>query len=356
MFVPCHRDIYIRSWRQESQLLTFEMRAGIRRSMKQAALSFTMLGIVFGSLANLRGSSSTETSPRFAREMQNCLNPFTNSNEYTETLFERTCFEGLNTSILDPVSGRKVSASWRKGMFLRENGFLCDDLSIDVDCQRQWNRHRQVGLGIMHAINSLKCCGAVNPISNVAELQLSPLSIWDTQSTGPFFQALRKKKHFVSSEYISEKHHAGDIVMIGNRAVRHENMMNTSFQSHSHNLIISTEVLEHVPLPYAAHAEVLRVLKPGGAHVFTVPFDENSIHDRVKARLAENGSIVHIEEPMYHGDPIRPEGALVFNIFGKEMVSKLCALGYETHGFRIYSEMHGAIGPGALVFIAIKAT
>jgi ubiquinone/menaquinone biosynthesis C-methylase UbiE len=32
------------------------------------------------------------------------------------------------------------------------------------------------------------------------------------------------------------------------------------------------QVLDHIPSPYQAHRELYRILKPGGSHVFTVPF------------------------------------------------------------------------------------
>jgi hypothetical protein len=32
------------------------------------------------------------------------------------------------------------------------------------------------------------------------------------------------------------------------------------------------QVFEHIPRPYQAHAELLRILRPGGTHVFTAPF------------------------------------------------------------------------------------
>jgi SAM-dependent methyltransferase len=44
------------------------------------------------------------------------------------------------------------------------------------------------------------------------------------------------------------------------------------FQNDSFDIVISTEVLEHVPNPDIYLAEVKRVLKPGGSFFFTVPF------------------------------------------------------------------------------------
>jgi ubiquinone/menaquinone biosynthesis C-methylase UbiE len=44
------------------------------------------------------------------------------------------------------------------------------------------------------------------------------------------------------------------------------------FDNESFDVVISTEVLEHVPNPDAYLMEVKRVLKPGGMFFFTVPF------------------------------------------------------------------------------------
>jgi len=44
------------------------------------------------------------------------------------------------------------------------------------------------------------------------------------------------------------------------------------FENDSFEVVISTEVLEHVPNPELYLAEVKRVLKPGGLFFFTVPF------------------------------------------------------------------------------------
>ena len=44
------------------------------------------------------------------------------------------------------------------------------------------------------------------------------------------------------------------------------------FENESFDVVLSTEVLEHVPDPYIYMAEVRRVLKPGGVFFFTVPF------------------------------------------------------------------------------------
>ena len=106
------------------------------------------------------------------------------------------------------------------------------------------------------------------------------------------------------------------------------------------------------------------MLRPGGAHVFTVPFIETVVPDVVMSRRSKHtGRIVHgpglpaqgLVAPMYHGDPVRPKtGVLVFTLFGQEMVTKLCALGYDVDMRKLENPNLGILGPGAVVFTAWK--
>jgi hypothetical protein len=108
---------------------------------------------------------------------------------------------------------------------------------------------------------------------------------------------------------------------------------------------------------------VYRILKPGGAHVFTVPFVADSVRDIPMSRLDETtgkithgpGAPPHFMAPMYHGDYIRPgEGVLVFNLFGQEMIRTLCEIGFRVDVYRLYVPEFGIVGDGSLVFVAWK--
>jgi SAM-dependent methyltransferase len=52
-----------------------------------------------------------------------------------------------------------------------------------------------------------------------------------------------------------------------------EDIQALSWDDASFDLVLTSETLEHVPDPRAALRETLRVLRPGGRHVFTVPVD-----------------------------------------------------------------------------------
>lgn len=87
-----------------------------------------------------------------------------------------------------------------------------------------------------------------------------------------------------------------------------EDIMNLSFADETLDLIVSSDVLEHVPDLEKAFRETARVLKPGGIHVFTVPPRARTV------RRAEfgHGGIEHLLTPEYHRDPLNTEGILAF--------------------------------------------
>jgi SAM-dependent methyltransferase len=98
-----------------------------------------------------------------------------------------------------------------------------------------------------------------------------------------------------------------------------------TFGDGSLDLIVSSDVLEHVPDAQAAFTESMRVLRPGGAHLFTVPPRPAT---RQRAFLRE-GAIVHRLPPEYHWDPLDPAGVLVFWDYGPDMAASLGVQGLD---------------------------
>ena len=54
----------------------------------------------------------------------------------------------------------------------------------------------------------------------------------------------------------------------------------TAFQDEMFDIIICSEVLEHVPQPQHCLAEIHRILKPGGTAVFSTPNSDNLVARR----------------------------------------------------------------------------
>ena len=89
-----------------------------------------------------------------------------------------------------------------------------------------------------------------------------------------------------------------------------------TFPNESFDLFITQDVFEHVMTPNKAFKEIARVLKPDGAHVFTIPWYHTLTKTIQRAQL-NKGVIEHIKEPIYHGNPIDEKGSLVTFDWGK---------------------------------------
>jgi len=145
----------------------------------------------------------------------------------------------------------------------------------------------------------------------------------------------------ICSEYFGPAHQSGDVV---NR-ILHQDLQRTSFANDTFDVIITSEVLEHVPDALAAEKELMRILKPGGVYCFTVPFAPVHEHDIVYADLDEHGNTRYLAEPQFHLDPLRPEGALVYRVFAfNDMKRRFEAMGHEFKSYRFWSESVGILG------------
>ncbi|HEY0008668.1 MAG TPA: class I SAM-dependent methyltransferase [Tepidisphaeraceae bacterium] len=100
---------------------------------------------------------------------------------------------------------------------------------------------------------------------------------------------------------------------------RSEDLEQLTFADATFDLVITQDVFEHVIDPAKAFAEIARTLKPGGAHIFTVPWYYWK-PTLVRASRNETGEVVHHEKPDYHGNPIDPDGSLVTREWGTDLV------------------------------------
>lgn len=203
-----------------------------------------------------------------------------------------------------------------------------EDVRESGDCPAcgSWTRTRHLAL-VICAVFERKLG---RPINSIVELAGVPgLTFYNMQSSGTFHDILRQAPGYQCSEYFDGGMASGAIV----NGVMHQDVMNLSFADNTFDLVISSDVFEHVANPYVGFAEILRVLRPGGSHVYTVPFFEGMLLDTTRASVV-NGNLVHHLEPLYHQDPVR-DGALVFTDFGLEMLVQQGKLGYEhVHVYR----------------------
>jgi SAM-dependent methyltransferase len=119
------------------------------------------------------------------------------------------------------------------------------------------NRHRQIGA---------VACGAVGNaigkrLTSLRLLsQIDKLAVYNTEASGPLHNQLFGMAKYRCSEYFGPSHSSGELV----GTVMHQDLMNLPYPNQSFDLVLSSEVLEHVARPYRAHEEIHRVLKVGG--------------------------------------------------------------------------------------------
>jgi SAM-dependent methyltransferase len=92
---------------------------------------------------------------------------------------------------------------------------------------------------------------------------------------------------------------------------RCEDIERLTFDDESFDLFITQDVMEHVLSPSRAFSAIARTLKPGGAHIFTTPLVNKAMPSRLRAKVGEDGVVVHLEPATYHGNPICKDGSLV---------------------------------------------
>ena len=170
------------------------------------------------------------------------------------------------------------------------------------------------------------------PFAQLVEGTLSRLDIYEPGIIGAFRSFLSEVPGYVRSYYWEQ-------VAPGtqHKGVRCEDLRSLTFADESFDLVISSDIFEHVRGPLQAFAEIFRVLRVGGFHVFTVPLAW-PLPGITKARVDYSGPDDRfLEPPEYHGCPTDPAGSLVYTDFGMDLPEQLRELGFETmthHGYQ----------------------
>jgi SAM-dependent methyltransferase len=177
--------------------------------------------------------------------------------------------------------------------------------------------------------------------------------IYATEQSSPLFGYLHKRFLFLQgSEFVQE---AALMSENNSKKLRHEDLTQLSFASHSFDAILSFDVLEHIPDYRSAFSECARTLKPGGKMLFSVPFEANSEHNQIRAQLRKDGTVDHLLPPEYHDDPRNPEGCLCFQHFGWEMLEEMKQADFSNvSALSYYSLEYGYLGDNQMQFLAEK--
>jgi SAM-dependent methyltransferase len=166
--------------------------------------------------------------------------------------------------------------------------------------------------------------GALSISDLVEEPHFAELRFWEPGVLGPFRTYFTRLPNYVTTDYLPG-------VKPGDEqdGTRCEDIMALTFPNESFDLIVTSDIFEHVRHPLVGFAEIHRVLRPGGRHIFSIPV-QAPMATRTVERVDTSGpEDVHILEPRYHLGPGNSQH-LVYNDFGSDLVDRLGEIGLET--------------------------
>lgn len=126
---------------------------------------------------------------------------------------------------------------------------------------------------------------------------------------------LRNVKRFIKTGYFPGQPPGSTI-----NGLRNEDLEKQTFQDESFDIVLHLDVLEHLFDPFRALNEIYRTLKPGGRCLFTAPTEYNRLKSEQVAWIEEDGKIIIVGKPEYHGNPQKhEEGSLVTWRYGYDL-------------------------------------
>lgn len=162
-------------------------------------------------------------------------------------------------------------------------------------------------------------CGSIPRVRHIVHVlqkyfsEYRELTIHESSPSGPSFEKFRRECREYIPTYFWPDVTPGSL----RNGYRCENLEALTFPDASFDLVITQDVMEHVLNPDKAFSEIARTLKPGGAHVFTVPWYAPK---PTYIRAAETGEgIEYYAKKDYHGNPIDEGGALVVTEWGTDL-------------------------------------
>ncbi len=256
---------------------------------------------------------NTKILLRFTQEMLSIYKNMTQSKKKSANFIQEIC----------PVCGNPLHTEYK-------HNAICDELANDWQfskldkaafdiregeyclCCRSSARARIFSQGFIKTINTLTNSNFLFLNQLIKSHKYKTLKIAEINSCANLHKYLSKSHNLYFSDYGST-----------NPKIPSEDIMNLSYKNNFFDIVINTDVLEHVPNYTKALSEISRVLKTGGYYIFTVPilFDRKTIQ---RCSIDKNGKIKHIKTPSFHGEYSKHlSDRIVFWEFGNDFIDKL---------------------------------
>lgn len=210
-------------------------------------------------------------------------------------------------------------------------------------------RDRQMAYGLLMVIRNR----LGQDVADLASFRRQPegvLRILDSDSFSPINRVLRGLPGYVHTQFVPERNNgeklSDDSVVV--------NLEKIPFPASSFDVVMTSDVMEHVENDGVAHHEIFRCLDAGGTYIFTIPYNPcaQGTH-MLTTRTGRVGAESHFFlQKHVHGDPHSNGGIVAHRIYGRQLLDDLSAVGFNPEFEIIHQPSHG-IYDGDL-FVASK--
>lgn len=203
------------------------------------------------------------------------------------------------------------------------------------------SRYRSIARGLLEAFRRLAGVDATSlaalPRNGVGAGAARRLAVYDTQtpfSTGASAYPIPEwlaKCGWIDLHLSTLRPGVEAGQSLGERTTN-QDLEALTFPDACFDVVITSDVMEHVRLDERAHREIRRVLRPGGVYLFTVPhFRDRETLTRVEVvDPADPSRDRHLLPPEYHGNANAEDGrALAYRAYGIDLDRMLRDLGFS---------------------------
>ena len=222
----------------------------------------------------------------------------------------------------------------RGTVFLCPDGSANRESTICAEC-RTTSRYRSLARGILRAVRELTGIEAESLAALAGHRSPRQLRVYDTQT--PFRWApcaypipeILRACSWIEVDVSSHTPHEPWGAELG-PSHTNQSLERLTYVDASFDVVLTSDVFEHVRLDDRAHREIVRVLRPGGVYAFTVAHHPGrETVERVRIVDPDDpASDVFVLEPEYHGDANSiADEALVYRRYGSDLLERLASLG-----------------------------
>ena len=151
----------------------------------------------------------------------------------------------------------------------------------------------------------------------IKEAEFRALRVYEPGLIGPFRKYFQVLDNYVTSFF-------WDDVAPGefSEGIQCQDLTHLTYDDSSFDLVLTSDIFEHVRHPLEGFQEIDRILKLGGMHIFSIPV-QHPMPTKTVSRVDTSGEDdIHILPPHYHGAP-RGGRSLVYTDFGDDLVENL---------------------------------